>query len=182
MAEQRSAVVAKGAKRSSIDTLVQNATVHVFRTYGVATAPMPRVLGAALSSGGSDFAGTIAFSFGGTQGQLLLCVPLPVLELMKSDLTDVTRATDWMRELTNQLMGRIKSRLLRFQVDLHLGVPSAAKAEHLIGLWRPSSRPAIYQFRSMRGEISVALHDMVDESHLVYAGIDLASEGDILLF
>jgi hypothetical protein len=113
---------------------------------------------------------------------MLLCVPLPVLELMGKDLTDETRAMDWIRELTNQLMGRIKSRLLRFQIDLQLGVPSGAKAQHLIGLARPSSRPALYQFRSMRGDVSVALHEMVDESRLVYAGIDLASEGDILLF
>jgi len=182
MAEPRSAVGAKSATRSSIDILVQNATVQVFQSYGVATAPIARVPNAALSCGGSDLAGTIAFSFGGTQGHLLLLVPLPVLELTRKDLTDAARAMDWVRELTNQLMGRIKGRLLRFHVDLQLGVPSAAKAQYLIGVGRPSSHPAIYQFRSMRGDVSVALHDMVDESRLVYSGIDLASEGDILLF
>lgn len=173
---------AKSAGRSSIDILVQNATVQVFQTYGVAVAPIARTPNASLSYDRSELAGTITFSFAGTQGSMLLCVPLPVLTLMKNDLSDASHALDWIRELTNQLMGRIKNRLLRFQVDLRLGMPTSAKAEHLLGRSRMASPPALYQFRSMRGDVSVALHDMVDESRLRYSGVDLASEGDILLF
>ena len=185
MAARRSSGDAKGADRSSLDILVQNAVVQVFQTYGVAAAPIPRVDGASLSCGASDLAGTIAFSCGANQGQMILCVPFAVLAAMKSDLTDQWRALDWIRELTNQVLGRIKNRLLRFQVNLRLGMPTAARAEHLPGISgrvQSSSPPAVYRFRSMRGDIAVALHEILDESRLVYSVVDLASEGDILLF
>ena len=183
MAPQRAAAGAKSAARSSLDILVQNATVQVFQTYGVATAPVTRAPDAELSCDRADLAGAIAFFYGGTQGQLVLCVPLAVLASTRDDLTDPTWALDWIRELTNQLMGRIKNRMLRFQVDLRLGMPTAAKAEHLVGRSSKRTRPPwVYQFRSMRGDVWLALHDMIDESRLRYSGVELASEGDVLLF
>jgi hypothetical protein len=88
---------------------------------------------------------------------------------------------DALRELTNQLIGRIKNRLMHFQVTLRVGLPSATKKQLLK---QRSSTPAMcYRFRTLRGEIVVTLEGSVHTEPLNYSGkVQVAKEGDFIVF
>jgi hypothetical protein len=90
---------------------------------------------------------------------------------------------DWTRELTNQLLGRIKNRLAQYQVTLRTDIPSATEGKAL-EMRQVKFNPVLNLiFRTIRGDIVVALSGAVDYSKLYYNGsIANAAEGDIILF
>src|SRR5258705_7729181 len=104
--------------RGAIDSLVQGSLVELFGAYGVAVAPLPRIAqGRAAAVPEISAAMTFARRAGGVHqsGRMTLSLPTPVLELMKKgDGTNLN--SDWARELANQLIGRVKNRLLQFSV------------------------------------------------------------------
>src|SRR6266850_486000 len=59
------------------------------------------------------------------QGLLALACSSPTLTRTKPSVDDSPALQDWLRELTNQLAGRIKNRFGRYRVPLHVGLPSA---------------------------------------------------------
>jgi hypothetical protein len=87
-----------------------------------------------------------------------------------------------LRELTNQLLGRIKNRLLQFQVTLRTSLPSVVRKRTLDRQFA-SSPFAAYVFRTLRGEIVMTVHGMIDEAALNYATrVPIAKEGDFIEF
>ena len=112
-----------------LDTLMQSSLVELFQAYGVALAPMPRA--SASGPRASHLSAAITFASGRDQagsaasGRLTLALPTGVFEIMKHDATHGIRHADWTRELVNQLMGRLKNRLLAFDVHLQAGLPSS---------------------------------------------------------
>jgi hypothetical protein len=120
--------------------------------------------------------------FGGPQlsGSLVLGATDGVLR--RSNNTD-SAADDWMAELANQFLGRIKNRLLRAGIPIHRIPPAVMRG------------PAA-ALRSTRGGRPVALMDRDDavliwiESELPLAGSearfqeqpDVMEEGEVILF
>jgi hypothetical protein len=167
---------------SLLDTIVQSATVELFHSYGVAVAPMPRRPARPATLPDGHF-GSIAFNGQGMSGTLLLFVPTPILGLTKASSLQPLQARDWIRELTNQLMGRIKTRLLQLQVTLHIGLPSALDRRLIEQRQKPSGMQLIYEFRTIRDEITVTLEGNFDESGFKYSGTaNPGSEGDVIIF
>ena len=111
------------APKNLIDAIVQGATVDLFRTYGVAVAPIPRSP-VPPTSFPEGYCGMISFNGQGFTGTLTLFVPAPILSLTKAGAQLPLHERDWIREMANQLMGRIKTRLLQLQVTLRVGLPS----------------------------------------------------------
>ena len=88
-----------------------------------------------------------------------------------------------MRELTNQLIGRIKNRLLKFRVTLRTGLPTVVRRQMLEQQFGSSPPFAAYVFRTLRGEIVMTVHGLIDESTLDYAArVDVPKEGDFIEF
>jgi hypothetical protein len=172
--------------RGAVDALVQGALVELFQAYGVALAPMPR---SSLRDNVRfhDVTANIGFfrntpGYSRRSGRLTISMPSSVFELVKDDQIRIARPDDWARELVNQLMGRIKNRLLPFGATLHIGLPASIspnaeeKPEH-------SSTLRVYTGRTIRGDVMLTLAGMPDESELSYVGPDgLVLEGDIILF
>ena len=91
--------------------------------------------------------------------------------------------SDWTRELANQLMGRIKNRLLPFNVRLRLGVSSGIESAKLSQRLETSRDLRVYTGRTLRGEIVVTLEGLPDETELSYVGLASApTEGATILF
>lgn len=168
--------------RGAIDALAQGALVDLFHAYGVAVAPLPRIAAGRMPRL-PELSAAISFTRpGGAAGRLTLSAPVAVLDLTRSGAASSQRL-DWIRELTNQLMGRIKNRLLHFSARVEVGPLVLVDSKQLaLQLERaPSAR--VYSGRTLRGELIVTLDGMPEESELTYVGAGTQpSEGDLILF
>lgn len=109
-------------------------------------------------------------------------MPREVFVLLSAEPDGGAPRDEWARELTNQLMGRIKNRLLQFGATLQIGLPSTADSNAESQLER-SSTLRVYTGRTLRGNVLLTLEGMPDESDLSYVGPEgLALEGDAILF
>lgn len=87
-----------------------------------------------------------------------------------------------MRELTNQLAGRVKNRLLNFALTLSIGIPTVRSSEALEQQRPRRETDVLYRFRTLRGEVVVIL-DLTIEGALSYSGSSrVAKEGDFIAF
>lgn len=92
-------------------------------------------------------------------------------------------ARDLLRELTNQLSGRIKNRLLNFALMLTIGVPSVLSGQALERQRPRRDTEVVYLFRTLRGEIVVTIDLVIDPDALNYSGSNrVAKEGDFIAF
>ncbi len=168
--------------RRVIDLIVQTAGVELFRAYGIAAAPMPPVPLDACELANDTPASLIKFTGPAFRGQLALCIPDVVLQRTTREAMTLERKRDWIQELCNQILGRIKNRLIRYQVALQSGVPSALTASGVKRTPRQSTDLA-YLFRTMTGSAVVWLNGDFDRTSLVFSGAaDVVGEGDVLLF
>src|SRR5258707_10859996 len=114
--------------RGAIDALIQGALVELFQIYGVALAPSAPNSSRSTAKG-DEVCAAIGFTrapvdHGASQpGRLALAMPTAVFALLKGYDPRSARRDDWAREFTNQLMGRIKNRLLPFGPTLRIGLP-----------------------------------------------------------
>jgi hypothetical protein len=170
--------------RGALDSLVQGSLVELFAAYSVAVAPLPRQL-RMVATTLPDISAAIGFTQLGTTdraGRLTLSVPTPVLDRMPLSAGGALKS-DWARELTNQLMGRIKNRLLQFNVRLQVGVSSLVDSANLAHQLETSLDIRLYAGRTLRGEAVVTIEGLPDDSELVYVGTNkVGSEGDAILF
>ncbi|MFZ5896909.1 MAG: hypothetical protein ACOY0T_37980 [Myxococcota bacterium] len=173
--------------RAVLHTIIQGSTVDLFHTHGIAVAPVSQIVRATTPlepAASNDLLGSISFVGRGCTGTLILSVPEEVFGLLKQDPMRPYSGRDWIREASNQLLGRIKSRLTQFQIMIQTGLPSTPGRDAMERLRARSNMYVSYAFRTLRGRISVGLGGDIDYSIFVYsgAGINLPNEGDIILF
>jgi hypothetical protein len=172
--------------RRVLDTLMHACGVDLFHSFDLVVAPL-RLLGPErMRLGkleGNELLGSIGFVGRGFSGTLMMAVPAPVFGLLKQDRERPFEARDWIREATNQMLGRIKARISQFQIDIGCGLPSTPGRDGIARLESRSATLLVYAFRTLRGQVWVALGGDLDLSLFVYSG-SLAphSEGDIILF
>jgi hypothetical protein len=100
--------------------VVQTSTVELFAAYSVAVAPVYQSGGRRVACPAVGTVAVIGFDAPGFAGRLCIHVADPVLLKMCTGTTEGHSVRDWCRELANQLLGRIKNRLVRFQVTLRI--------------------------------------------------------------
>jgi hypothetical protein len=172
------------AKLPVIDTLLQSATVAVFHACGVATAPLPpgELSPEALAW---DFpVGVIAFRGPGIHAALVLSLPRALSNRLEAQHGAQVDGRDVLRELTNLIMGRLKNRLLAYQVTLTNSLPVCRDRQSELERLLPKVGPCTaYRFRTLDGEILLALKGSIDESSFCYSStIKINAEGDIIIF
>lgn len=168
--------------RAVLETMIQSSTVDLFHAADIAVAPLPstRVDPGAITT--RALMATISFNGNGMTGTLGMLVPAGVFELVKQDPLRPFTGHAWVQDSVNQLLGRIKARLLQFQVTLQMGLPMKLDESGLRQLVKGGIL-ATYRFRTLRGEIAVTLSGKVDYSKLNYSNqTSFASEGDIIIF
>ena len=173
--------------RGAIDAVVQGALVELFHAYKVALAPAPRSAAPAAVTV-HEVTAAIAFVREPTSrpsnraGRLLLSMPREVFALLGTDSSGAAPRDEWARELANQLIGRIKNRLLQFGVTLQIGLPVTSDAHAESRRERPATR-RVYMGRTVRGNVLLTLEGLPEESELSYVGPDgVAAEGELILF
>jgi hypothetical protein len=124
--------------------------------------------------------GVIGFAGSDMRGTLLLAMTSGLLE----DLSPISASMrDWIAELSNQLLGRIKNQLLRFGTEIFTTTPSVLRGELLTPL--PRSALAGHRFESARGVASVWLDTEIRDGFSLgtpVAGDVAAAEGESLFF
>lgn len=169
-------------KHRILDAIIQGSAVELFHANDIAVAPVARApklppLARDCHSGLIGFAGA---SFTGT---LLVVVPDDVFLLLRHPGPRPYRASDWVREAANQLLGRLKSRLHPFHVTFQVGLPSSPKLEEYQRLGDQGTTLGVYPFRTIRADILVVVNGRIDYSAFAYSGgVPSPTEGDILWF
>jgi hypothetical protein len=168
--------------RSILATIVQSSTVELFRGLSLAVAPRPQSV-VQVRVDETYVGASIAFSGKSMNGNLLLWVPKELLSSPRATAPISSKPIDLTRELSNQLLGRIKNRLLTYKVELHLGLPSAAAQSARSSRLDERQENADFAFQSLRGDVWVTLRGRVDYSAIAYSGGTVtANEGDVILF
>jgi hypothetical protein len=168
--------------RGAIDPLVQGSLVELFDAYEVAVAPLPRYTQRPQPQP-SDISATLAFTRDrGQAGRVTLSVPSALLALMRGEAGS-TLQKDWAKELTNQLAGRIKNRLLQFSVRIQIGALATIDSKALAReLEASSTSTRSYAGRTLRGEVVATIQGMPEEPELRFVGASRSAEGDLILF
>jgi hypothetical protein len=168
--------------RVLLATMIQGSTVDLFQSWGIAVAPLPPSRNDAAHLQSRPLMALIHFTAPTMQGALGLIVPKEVFELVKQDTGRPFAGLDWVQENVNQLLGRLKSRLLSFQVTLSIGLPQMLSEQALKAMIEKGLLGA-YRFRTLRGEVSVTLSGRIDYSRLEYSGLSAGvTEGDVIVF
>ena len=122
-----------------IETVVSESCLSLFEDYAL---PLRRVrLGPGANQDDADllFCGVVGFSGEQMRGTLLLATSKEPLG-RTSPTTDAS-LREWIAELSNQLLGRIKNKLLARGVTLHLSTPIVLRGQHLAPLSRAELVP-----------------------------------------
>jgi hypothetical protein len=169
--------------RGTTDALVQGALVDLFAAYGVAAAPQPRLVAQRVSVL-PELCASVGFfrqDTRGHPGKLTLSIPPAVAGQMRPDAAGALKL-DWVRELANQLMGRLKNRLLQFSVRLVVSVSASMERAQLEQqLITPGVRA--YSARMLRGEVLVTVEGLPEDGELSYSSpMAHRGEGDAILF
>lgn len=145
---------------------------------------MPSSVGNPHRAACFNVAGVVALSSAKASGNLSLSWGDTVLSLFSPPVPPGTRgARDLLRELTNQLAGRLKNRLLNFALLLNIGVPSVLSGQAFERQRAQRAGEVIYAFRTLRGEVVVTLDLQIEPDALSYSGTQrVAKEGDFIAF
>jgi hypothetical protein len=173
------------AARTAIDTILQSSAVELFHAEGVALAPVcANAVGTQQRF--YECVGVVAFDAPNLAGTLCVSVPKAVWLARGGALgapTDGGALADWSRELANQLIGRVKNRLIKFQIVLRPRLPMALSGAALEQNRPRTATEFLYRFRALRGDVLVILDAPLERTILAYSGgTDVAREGELILF
>src|SRR5258705_8161219 len=77
---------------------------------------------------------------------------------------------DWMREVTNQLAGRIKNRFSRYRLVVQVGLPSATTVGFGEAAPEAQRDALVYVFRTLKDDVRVTLSGGFDGAKLALPG------------
>jgi hypothetical protein len=168
--------VSKDSARSRlvqvIDRLVLSCTPDLFDAYQIPVQSMPS--GGAIAH--DALAGAVGF-LGDASGLLVLAVPRAIAAdhhpLRGSTVTERMKF-DWVGELANQLLGRIKLRLAEYELDVRVSAPISLEG-HRLRLVGASGQICRSRFRHASGDVQVWVDADIRDS-LLWSGVLLREE------
>lgn len=167
-----------------VDLIVQRATIELLAAHGIAAAPDPRPAMSSASRSPHEYAGIVRFCAPAFCGALRLSIGTDTLLQLRKASNHSCSTVDWMRELTTQLIGRIKNKVARYQSALRVELPTASSEKALaLEFDQVQGTVLSYAFRTVKEPVLVWLRGRFDESALVFSGdAGQADEGDTILF
>jgi hypothetical protein len=163
----------------ALDGIVADACVQLFAGYGVTLEQRPPPPSPAQEV---VICGVMGFTGPTMRGTILLATNRDPLG-SASPVNDAA-VRDWGAELTNQLLGRIKTKLLQHGVEIYLTLPVVLLGAHISPL--PRGTCSVISFASPSGHVDVWFDaDVADTFILAPVAVgtdDTLVEGDALLF
>jgi hypothetical protein len=148
--------------------------VELFSHYGVAIRPAEQ-----SSDSNLAFCAIIGFTGNDMRGSLLLACSREPLTLAGENVHGIR---DWLAELANQMLGRIKNRLLSLGTVIYASTPIILRGEHLAPL---DDQPRPQLFHANGGVLSVLFEAAMLSDLTLAATPDVSAsvrEGETLLF
>jgi hypothetical protein len=167
------------AGRGAVNSLVQGSLVDLFAAYNVGLAPLPATWGSSWPVPEVSAAAAFKQRATGEPGRLTLSLTTSLLDQMKG-AEAATVKMDWARELTSQLLGRIKNRLLHFGVQLEVGALSLLSAQAVEERLKSTQGTRVYAARTLRGLVLVTLQGLPEDATLNYVGAASTAEGTLI--
>jgi len=169
-----------------LDTIIRESTLRLFAAFGVnlgVVSSLPENLD-------HTFSASIGFTNPSMPGMLIMTLDRELVarsrpaELQAGPLTEPD-LDDWVGELVNQLIGRIKNQLLRHQIELEQSIPSVVR-----GRWLRRGIPGAavscpLSFSHGSGTVYVCFDAMAQEAlelKTVVEECEGISEGEVALF
>jgi len=163
-----------------VGALVAEACVELFSAYGVVLSPVE----AGLDEGDENvMSGVMGFVGTRLRGTCLLSSAKSTLD---ASCPAGNRARDWIGELTNQLVGRLKTKLIARGVEVFVTTPIVLTGARIRPVPRGLLQPT--RFNSAAGGVLVWVEaesgrDLtLSTSSEIPGQQDTSGEGDILLF
>lgn len=179
------------AERATHEIVCENlsaAIVELVGDYGLDAGPV-HVLPEPSCIEGHQVAGIIGFAGPHLGGTLAIraasetvrrCLPVRSVAAL-----DTQAVGDWIAELANQLIGRTKNKLLRYDVTFQLTPPTFAAANELLVLGCDGARTSWLSVTTSAGPW-LAMLELRSDPHLTLALVSDGSvayaEGEMLLF
>ena len=161
--------------------MVQRSAVELFASIGIAIAPTPAFV-ATPRFGPDDLVGIVQLSLNGVKGSLALATSPATMAKAKGP-TVAASIQDWLRELANQLGGRLKNRLARYQVAVEVSLPTAFARNALERSVDFKGITTVYVFRTIKDDVQVVLSGNLGNADLRFSGGDgIVEEGELILF
>jgi CheY-specific phosphatase CheX len=158
----------------AIQALAGAACVELMQAYGVQLTP--RV--AWVESEQIMFSGVMGFVGDAVRGTCVLAAPLGTIE---AAAPKDASARDWVGELANQLVGRLKAKLMARGATIALSTPVVLRGVKLSPLPRTGVEPVVFQ--SSAGDVLVWLEVEIEDNFQLGEERALkASEGELLVF
>jgi CheY-specific phosphatase CheX len=159
-----------------LDEALREAVVAVFAHTGVQLTPVGP--SPALAIDGHDAVGVIGFTSPSVRGTLVLAtttglVTLTIPELVGRPIPLRDRVRDWLGELSNLVLGRVKVDLSRYGVAVGLATPVTFTGEHLRLGAVQASRTRSWDFSSPHGDVRAWLEAELEP------GLELAPVPDL---
>lgn len=163
-----------------IHTIVCGAIVDLFHSWGIGVAPGRPTDG--FPGALPDLASSIDFYGDRLAGSLHLCCPLQLFAATQPKDQRQSTPEDWIRELCNQLMGKIKRRFKQSSVDVGAGLPRVAHPNMLRHRIDRGLEMTFYEFRTRSGSALLILEGKMDATRLRYSGGGNPAADGVILF
>jgi CheY-specific phosphatase CheX len=168
---------------SLVDGLAADATSALFEAYGLKMERDGPLASREMLA--RPLVSVIGFSSELLSGSLVLALPLAVAQ----GTLPVPEASlaDWSGELANQLLGRLKSKLLQYQVSINMGLPVVVSGDGITLVTTPRQVTRHYSFSSDLGNVLIRLDMELSPNLKLERRVDetlaaAVSEGDQLFF
>lgn len=166
-----------------VEAILIECSQALFEHYGVRLERVRNAEVAEIWDEHLSLAGVIGFTSEAMRGSLVLAVGKRPLSLIEAE---ERHHRDWIQELSNQLLGRVKNRLLPFGIDLKMTTPLSLRATHLtLEPCISTSSPLL--FRTSDGGALCVLLDAEHDPEFELSKSEAADkacldEGSLLLF
>jgi hypothetical protein len=174
----------RGAERAIVALVLQRSLIELFAAYNVAVAPVSLGAGSHRATRPTDhLVGMVRVLSPTRRGLLTLSTSLKTLTMTHQGEPEMGAQLDWIRELTNQFAGRVKSKFARYSTLLQVGLPTALSSSAMDRNHVVEQADLILTFHTLRDHILCTLSGGFDDTGLVPQGEDVvASEGQVILF
>jgi hypothetical protein len=167
--------VEKATVTDEIRRLAAEAGIELFRAYGVELQSAPEGW---VETDDLLLSGVMGFVEEHLSGTCVLAAPKDAL---MATAPQGARPRDWVGELTNQLVGRLKSKLMAHGLTVAVSTPVVLAGLKLSPLPRGDASPTVYA--SPGGRVLIWLEVEVDPAFVWGEPEEaLAQEGDLLVF
>ncbi len=165
------------------ETMCESVT-GLFEAYDV---PISEVSTQEADTASHNMVSMIGFTSPNLRGSISIFTHASVVRATAPGLAGHTAVRDWLAELANQLLGRFKNRMLRYDIVLDMSTPVVVSGQTTLQLLRKANSSTCAHFKTAAGTIAVHMASEIDEDFEICESAasvdsDVMSEGELMLF